>query len=181
MAKQSFAYLIPLIGFAIFVVIASVALLATVNGTRQNDQLPSVLLGKQAPALPANALSQEFAKPLSAFAGEVVLVNVMASWCAPCRAELPALSLLSKEMPVLAIAYKDKQEDTQKFLEQYGNPYSAIWMDYDGTTGISWGIYGVPETFIIDGDGRVVLRHAGPIFKDTVDNVIRPTVQELRK
>ena len=54
-------------------------------------------------------------------------------------------------------------------------------MDYDGTTGISWGIYGVPETFIIDGDGRVVLRHAGPILKDTFDNVIRPTVQELRK
>ena len=78
-------------------------------------------MGKKAPELPATALNEAMAKPLSEFAGKPVLVNVMASWCAPCRAELPALALLSNEVPVIAIAYKDRQEDTTQFLSQYGN------------------------------------------------------------
>jgi len=148
-------FLIPVIAFVGFALIAAFGLLGTINGTRNSDQLPSVLIGKLAPELPATALNDELARPLSDFAGEPVLVNMMASWCAPCRAELPALDLL--------------------------NPFEAVWMDYDGTNGIKWGIYGVPETFLLDGQGRVVLRHAGPIFKDTITDVIKPALAELAR
>ena len=178
--KPKLSFWLPLLCFGLLVLVAAVGLISTMNGTRQTEQLPSVLVGKQAPPLPLIPLSDEFARPLSAFKGKPLLVNVMASWCAPCRAELPALDLLSKDVPVIAIAYKDKAEDTAKFLEQYGNPFSAIWMDYDGTNAIKWGVYGVPETFLLDAEGRVVLRHAGPIFKDVVTDVIRPALEDMK-
>lgn len=177
--RNRLTYIIPLGAFLLFALIATIALVGTINGTRQTDQLPSVLIGKTAPPLPATALSADLAVPLEELAGTPVIVNVMASWCAPCRAELPALALLAEDVPIIAIAYKDKQEDTAKFLANFGNPYRAVWMDYDGTTGIKWGIYGVPETFILDAQGRVVLRHAGPIFKETMEMVIRPALAEL--
>lgn len=177
--KTRFSFWLPLLCFAGLALIAAVGLMSTINGTRQSEQLPSVLVGKQAPDLPIIPLSEGYARPLSDFAGRPVLVNIMASWCAPCRAELPALDLLSKDVPVIAIAYKDKAEDTAKFLQQYGNPFSAIWMDYDGTNAIKWGVYGVPETFLLDAQGRVILRHAGPIFKDVVTDVIRPALEEI--
>lgn len=177
--RPRLGFILPLTAFLIFALIAAFGLFGTINGTRNSDQLPSVLIGKLAPDLPPNALRDDLAKPLSEFKGQPVLVNIMASWCAPCRAELPALDLLSQDVPVIAIAYKDKQEDTAQFLEQYGNPFSAVWMDYDGGTGIKWGIYGVPETFLLDKQGRVVLRHAGPVFKDTITNLIRPALEEL--
>ena len=177
--KGRLGFILPLAAFLIFALIAAFGLIGTINGTRNSDQLPSVLIGKMAPDLPVNALRENMARPLADFQGQPVLVNVMASWCAPCRAELPALDLLSKDVPVIAIAYKDKKEDTAQFLAQYGNPFSAVWMDYDGAAGIKWGIYGVPETFLLDQQGRVVLRHAGPVFKDTITNVIRPALREL--
>ena len=175
--KMRWAYILPVAGFLRLSLFASVALLGKINGTSNQSDSVSLLVGKNAPPLPATALNQEMARPLSDFAGQPVLINVMASWCAPCRAELPALALLSNDVPVIAIAYKDRQEDTAQFLSQYGNPFAAVWMDYDGTNGIKWGIYGVPETFLLDGQGRVVLRHAGPVFKDVIDDVIRPTLQ----
>ncbi|MGC6517178.1 MAG: DsbE family thiol:disulfide interchange protein [Candidatus Puniceispirillaceae bacterium] len=173
-------FLIPVAAFLLFALIAGAALLGTINGNRNSANLPSVLIGKPAPDLPITPLSDKMARPLSDFAGQPVLVNVMASWCAPCRAEIPALALLSKEIPVIAIAYKDKQQDTEKFLSQYGNPFSAVWMDYDGTAGIKWGVYGVPETFLLDKDGHIVLRHAGPVFKDVITDIIRPALQDLK-
>lgn len=179
MPNTKLAFLLPVIGFGLFATIAAIGLSMTMNGARQTDQLASVLVGKAAPALPATALNDKLAKPLSDFSGQPVLVNVMASWCAPCRAEIPALALLAKDIPVIAIAYKDKAEDTAAFLDQYGNPFSAVWMDYDGTSGIRWGVYGVPETFLLDGQGRIVLRHAGPVFKDTITEIIRPALAEL--
>ena len=178
--RPRLAFLLPVIAFLILAVIAAFGLIGTINGTR-NAELPSVLVGKPAPDLPTIPLRETLARPLSDFAGQPVLVNVMASWCAPCRAEIPALALLSQEVPVIAIAYKDKAEDTAAFLAQYGNPFAAIWMDYDGTTAIEWGIYGVPETFLLDGDGTIILRHAGPVFKDTITDVIRPALAELAK
>lgn len=178
-AKWRLAFILPVLAFLAVCLFASLALFASINGTRNQGESVSLLIGKQAPALPVTALNEAMAKPLSDFAGQPVLVNVMASWCAPCRAELPALALLSNEVPVIAIAYKDRREDTAQFLSQYGNPFAAVWMDYDGTNGIKWGIYGVPETFLLDGQGRVVLRHAGPVFKDVIEDVIRPALKEL--
>lgn len=174
-------FLLPLAAFVILALVAAVALLGTMQGTRNQTALPSVLIGKKAPDLPANALSVALAKPLSDFQGQPVLVNIMASWCAPCRAEIPALAMIAEDIPVIAIAYKDKQEDTTNFLAQYGNPFEAVWMDYDGTNGIKWGIYGVPESFLLDANGQVVLRHAGPIFKDVITDVINPALEALEK
>lgn len=182
MSKQPanrLVFILPILGFLLVAAIGAAALIGTLTGTRNTEQLPSVLIGKQAPALPATALNAALAQPLEAFRGKPVLVNFMASWCAPCRAELPALALLGEEVAVVGIAYKDKQSDTDAFLQTYGNPYQAVWMDYDGRTGMAWGLYGVPETFLLDQNGQIVLRHAGPIFKDVITDVIRPALEAL--
>lgn len=172
-------FLIPIIAFVGFAAIAGAALFGTLSGTRNNDQLPSVLIGKLAPDLPITPLNEDMAKPLDQFQGQAVLLNFMASWCAPCRAELPALALLSEEVAVIGVAYKDKHQDTTTFLETYGNPYQAVWMDYDGAVGRSYGLYGVPETYLIDGNGKIILRHAGPVFRDVIDTIIRPALAKL--
>lgn len=172
-------FLLPVAAFFLFAVIVTIALFGTLSGTRNTDQLPSVLIGKPAPPLPITPLNDTLAKPLQEFQGRPVLINFMASWCAPCRAELPALALLGKEVDVIAIAYKDKNQDTEAFLQTYGNPYDAVWMDYDGVVGRSFGLYGVPETFLLDGDGKIVMRHAGPVFKDVISDVIRPALAAL--
>ena len=125
-------------------------------------------------------MNAEKEAPLAQFRGKPVLVNFMASWCLPCRAEIPALDTLSNDVAIIAVAYKDKLTDTEAFLQEYGDPYDAIWMDFDGRAGLRWGIYGVPETFVIDASGRVVLRHAGPIFKDTLEDIILPQLEQMR-
>ena len=179
--RSAWVFILPLIAFLGFGVMAAIGLYGQISGRSHSDQTSSVLEGKKAPAMPVTALSDELSKPLDAFKGQPVLVNIMASWCAPCKAELPALALLSKEVPVIAIAYKDRTEDTLRFLEDYGNPFEAVWMDYDGSASMQWGIYGVPETFLLDSEGRIVMRHAGPIFKDVLDEIIRPALADLAR
>ena len=142
----------------------------------------SVLYGKRAPAMPKeNLLGKVVDMDIgNGRHGEAVLVNFMASWCVPCRAEIPALARLAKEVKIIGIAYKDKADDTAEFLNIYGNPYDEVLMDFEGDFGIKWGIYGVPESFLIDGDGRVQMRHAGPIFGDVIKHVIRPALEEMK-
>ena len=173
-------HLLPAIGFLIFLVISGIALYATKTGTRQQTPTTSPLIGQLAPPLPELALNAEKEAPLAQFRGKPVLVNFMASWCLPCRAEIPALDTLSDDVAIIAVAYKDKLTDTETFLKEYGDPYDAVWMDFDGRAGLRWGIYGVPETFVIDASGRVVLRHAGPIFKDTLEDIILPQLEQMR-
>lgn len=177
--RPRLVHFLPAIIFLIFLIIAGIALYGTMTGTRQHDQLPSPLLGKTPPPLPELALLADKEIPLSAFAGRPVLVNFMASWCLPCRAEIPALDLLSDDVAIIAVAYKDKMTDTTAFLDEYGDPYDAVWMDRDGRAGLRWGIYGVPESFLIHPDGTVVLRHAGPIFKDVLNDVILPELKAM--
>ena len=177
--KPRLVHFLPAIIFLGFLIIAGITLYGTMTGTRQQDQLPSPLLGKTPPALPELALSAGKDIPLSAFDGRPVLVNFMASWCLPCRAEIPALDLLRDDVAIIAVAYKDKVTDTAAFLEEYGDPYDAVWMDTDGRAGLRWGIYGVPETFLISPDGTIVLRHAGPIFKDVLTDFILPELAAM--
>lgn len=179
MSRRSLIFILPVIGFIGLAVIFSVAMFGELSGSRKKDTLPSVLVGRDAPALPPSALDAEFAAGFEDFAGRPVLVNFMASWCAPCRAEIPALEKLAEDIVVIAIVYKDKESDLRQFLSQYGNPYDAIWMDFDGKTGRQWGIYGVPESFLIDKDGVVMLRHAGPIFGDVIQEVITPALEKM--
>jgi cytochrome c biogenesis protein CcmG/thiol:disulfide interchange protein DsbE len=117
---------------------------------------------------------------LADFAGEPLLVNFFASWCAPCRAEAPALALLAESVTVIGIAYKDKPVDTTAFLTQFGNPFSAIGVDRDGRLGFAWGVYGVPESYVIGSDGTVLLRHAGPIDRRVLDEVVMPAIKDAR-
>jgi cytochrome c biogenesis protein CcmG/thiol:disulfide interchange protein DsbE len=177
--------------FLLFLVMATVALYGRITGTRSSAQVPeSVLIGRPAPALPEQRLAgqaleyqnleEQTQGLLAEYKGKPVLVNFMASWCIPCRAEIPALDVLKADLAIIGIAYKDKPADTAMFLHQYGNPYESVWLDDDGRTGIRWGIYGVPESFLIDGDGRIVLRHAGPIFKSVITDDIMPALEKLK-
>ena len=103
---------------------------------------------------------------------QIFAVNFFASWCAPCRIEAPVIDELSKILPVIGIAYKDKYSDTKQFLDNFGNPYIETGIDKSGKIAIEWGVYGVPETFLINKKGEIIYRHAGPllygIFKDEV-------------
>ena len=110
--RPRLVHFIPAIGFLIFLIIAGVALYATKTGTRQQTPSSSPLIGQQAPALPELALRSDKEFPLAQFSGKPVLVNFMASWCLPCRAEVPALETLSDDVAIIAIAYKDKLTDT---------------------------------------------------------------------
>ena len=171
------SFFLPLFGFVLLLAISGIALFSTLSGTRDITQLPSVLIGKPPPQTDLALLSDASGfVDFSAFNGEVIAVNFFASWCAPCRAEAPALEALSKTLPIIGIAYKDKAEDTNAFLQQYGNPFSQIGMDADGRTGLAWGLYGVPETYLIDQSGKIILRHAGPVNKHVMEELILPAI-----
>jgi cytochrome c biogenesis protein CcmG/thiol:disulfide interchange protein DsbE len=144
--------------------------------------LPSALLDRPAPefALPglydgAAGLSR---KDLE---GRVTLVNFFASWCLPCREEQPALMALKERQGVVlaGIAYKDKPEDSRHFLDRFGNPYAHIGVDRSGMTGIDFGVYGVPETYVVDAAGRIRYRHVGPLTADDVRDKILPVLQRM--
>lgn len=142
------------------------------------NALPSMLVGKTAAPV---AVTQLGDLPVFGDAdlrdGKVKLVNFWASWCAPCRAEHPNLKKLSDEgVRVLGVNYKDDPANAQAFLAELGNPYAAIGADQSGRMGLDWGLYGVPETFVIDGQGKVVLRFPGPVTERVIDGEIRPAL-----
>ena len=158
MNKLRLSFLLPLLAFAVLALFGAVALYSTLSGSRDPAQLPSVLVGKPAPKTTLQRLMQgdhnnENSVTMTEFRGQPLLVNFFASWCAPCRAEAPALEMLLKDIAIFGIAYKDRSEDTAEFLRQFGNPFKVIGMDIDGRTGIRWGVYGVPETYLLDADG----------------------------
>jgi cytochrome c biogenesis protein CcmG/thiol:disulfide interchange protein DsbE len=148
---------------------------------RENpDELDSVMIGREAPPLTLTELPGKPAFDPAVFAdGEVKIVNFWASWCVPCRAEHPQLKDLAEDLPVYGINYKDQPGAALAFLEELGDPFAAIGADA-GRTGIDWGLYGVPETFVVDGDGVVRLRFAGPITVQVMEETIRPVIEAAR-
>ena len=170
MAKVSPLMLLPPVLFA------GIAAMFVLGMNREDpNALPSTLTGRRAPAVVVAQLAD---LPVFSDAdlkdGKVKLVNFWASWCAPCRAEHPNLEKLQAEgVTIYGVNYKDKPDAALGFLRDLGNPYAAIGTDESGRMGIDWGIYGVPETFIIDGDGKVVDRFPGPITERSLDEVIR--------
>ena len=143
------------------------------------DALPSTRIGRAAPALEAAPLP-----PLPPIAedqlarGKVTLVNYWASWCAPCRVEHPQLVQLNSEgLDIVGVNYKDAPEHALRFLAELGDPYVAVGTDRAGRTAIDWGVYGVPETFVVDGNGDVILRFAGPVTESILENRIRPAIE----
>ena len=110
--------------------------------------------------------------------GDVKLVNFWASWCGPCRVEHPSLDALSKEgLAIYGVNYKDKPEAAMKFLAELGDPYTAIGADEAGRMALEWGVYGVPETYLINGDGQIVTRIAGPLLERNVADTLRPAIE----
>lgn len=148
---------------------------------RDPSVLPSALIDKPAPefTLPALADKQGLATP--DLAGRVTLVNFFASWCVPCRAEHPMLMRLAGQdgFALYGIDYKDKPEDAKKLLAELGDPYRRIGVDRDGRTAIDFGVYGVPETYVLDKDGRIRYRQVGPITSEDYDQKILPLLKQL--
>lgn len=143
------------------------------------DALPSVREGQGAPELTLTALGDKPLFDAAALAEPgVKLVNFWASWCAPCRVEHPNLEALADEgLPIYGINYKDDPRNALAFLDELGDPYEGIGAD-QGRTALDWGVYGVPETYVIDGEGRVVLRFAGPITRTVLEERIRPAIAD---
>lgn len=163
----------PVLVLAALVVIS--ALVLTRGGEHQT--LTGGLLGRPAPTYQLARLGDGAPVTNEAFRGRVYLINVFASWCVPCRAEVGQLAALkARGVPILGVAYKDKAEETTAFLAQLGNPYDVIGQDPDGQFGLQLGTAGVPETFVIGADGRIraVLRE--PITANSLARVIEPAL-----
>ena len=139
-------------------------------------ELPSALLDREMPAFALPGLTAATLK------GQVVLVNIFASWCAPCRVEHPLLMRLAKDekIPLYGIAYKDKDVDNVRFLAELGNPFTAVGLDRDGRVGIDFGVYGVPETYLIDRDGHIRQRWVGPLTPGRVTREVLPALRKLQ-
>ncbi|MFP4560934.1 MAG: DsbE family thiol:disulfide interchange protein [Thiohalorhabdus sp.] len=171
-------YLIPLVLFVVLVIFLGIGL------TMDPERVPSPLVGKEVPDLtlasvgdPDRAVSTEELK------GQVYLLNVWASWCVACRQEHPVLMEASRDHPNLAIIgfdYKDERPDAQRWLEQRGDPYDVSLYDPEGEAGIDLGVYGVPETFVVDREGIIRHKHIGPMTRQDFRTTILPMVQELR-
>ncbi|PQO23504.1 DsbE family thiol:disulfide interchange protein [Rhodobacteraceae bacterium WD3A24] len=144
-----------------------------------NEELPSAREGGPAPEVDLARLGDyRLFTGDELDDGEVSLVNYWASWCAPCRAEHPMLEQIAEEgIPIYGINYRDNPQRAMQFLDEVGNPFAAIGTDQAGQTAIDWGLYGVPETYVIDGDGTVVMRFAGPITPEILESRIRPAIE----
>src|SRR5437764_1053311 len=148
-----------------------------------SNTLPSALIDQPAPLFELPPLpGHEPGFSSADLAGHVSLVNTFASWCTPCRAEHPVLQALAatKRVPIYGIDYKDKQDAELAWIAALGNPYTRIGAD-DGRVGIDWGVYGVPETFIVDRAGRIRYKHVGPLTQTDLDRTILPLVAQLEK
>ncbi len=171
--RSPLIFLVPLL---LFGALALVFLAGLFSGDA--SRVPSALVGKPAPAITLTALEglQRNGEPVPSFSvadlgkGRATIVNVFASWCAPCRVEHPHLMALA-EMPavkggkvaLVGFNYKDEAENARRFLGALGNPFSAVGVDRAGRGAIEWGVYGVPETFVIGPDGRIIDKHVGPL------------------
>ena len=168
--------LLPLGIFILLVILLGIGL------TMDPKKVPSPLIGKPAPAFTLAQLHQ----PSQSFSpqdmlGKVWVLNVWASWCVSCRAEHPVITQLAdmQLVDVIGLDYKDEPSDGRRWLEQFGDPYTLSVIDYDGRVGIDWGVYGVPETFVIGKDGLIKYKHIGPVTAESLHNEIVPTIKAL--
>jgi len=170
-------FIIPLVLFIAMAVFLALGL------NLKPSEIPSPLLNKSAPVFSAPKLSAVNEKLSPAdLKGKVWLFNVWASWCVSCRAEHPVLNQLAKQQAatIVGLNYKDDPEAAKEWLETLGNPYNDSVMDADGRIGIDWGVYGVPETFVIDKNGVVRYKHTGPVTEEDVDKIFLPLIAKLQ-
>jgi cytochrome c biogenesis protein CcmG, thiol:disulfide interchange protein DsbE len=175
---KALRYIVPLAIFLILVAFLGVGL------TRDPREVPSPLIGKPAPAFDLERLHESGQRLTTAdMKGQVWLLNVWASWCVSCRVEHPLLMQLAKGdvVPVIGLDYKDNADDGRAWLTQNGNPYQTSVVDRDGRVGIDWGVYGVPETFVVDRQGIIRYKQIGPVTVEALEQKILPLVRELQK
>ncbi|CAL1241715.1 DsbE family thiol:disulfide interchange protein [Candidatus Methylocalor cossyra] len=170
-------YLVPLAAFVLLVIFLAVGL------TLDPREVPSPFIGKPAPTftLPQVVDAGKTLSPAD-FKGQVALVNVWASWCVSCRQEHPVLLDLAERrvVPIYGLNYKDQREDALAWLNRFGDPYTASAFDADGRVGIDWGVYGVPETFVIDRQGIIRYKHTGPITAEILETKLLPLIRQLQ-
>lgn len=173
------AFALPLVLFAALAAYFAVALFSG----RDPRELPSALIDKPAPDFALPRLAGEGDLTLASLRGQVVVLNFFASWCAPCRVEHPVLLRLARQdgVHLVGIAYKDKPEDSRRFLAELGDPYRATGIDRSGRMGIDFGLYGVPETYVIDRQGHIRKRFVGPLTAAAVDRDLLPLLRSLSR
>ncbi|MGL5166156.1 MAG: DsbE family thiol:disulfide interchange protein [Afipia sp.] len=180
--RRSWLVALPLVAFAVLAGLFWFRL-----GAGDPARIPSALIGRPAPqtklppleGLAANGAQVAGLDPAE-FKGNVSVVNVWASWCVPCHDEAPLLVQLAqdKRIRVVGINYKDTQDNARRFLGRYGNPFVAVGVDANGRAAIEWGVYGVPETFVVGRDGSIAYKLIGPITPENIDSVLRAEINK---
>ena len=176
--RSRLAGYIPLLVFLVMAVFFAIGL------TMNPRDIPSPLIGKPVPEFSLPPVKGGTLGLASAgLRGEVSIVNVFASWCVACREEHPILMGLGKTgiVPIHGLNYKDKPDDARAWLDEMGDPYTRIGADISGRVAIDWGVYGVPETFVIDRDGLIVHKHIGAITPEALRKTIMPIIDKLQK
>jgi cytochrome c biogenesis protein CcmG/thiol:disulfide interchange protein DsbE len=170
-------YLLPLVLFVILATYFGV----TLRQGPDVHELPSAMITKPAPAFDLADLGDDRKLALAALKGGPIVVNFFASWCVPCRIEHPLLMRLAQQehLPLYGIDYKDKPEDGAHLLAQFGDPYRQVGVDRDGRVGLDFGVYGVPETYVIDSAGVIRKRFVGPLTAEAVDKELLPLLKQL--
>ena len=170
-------YLVPLL---LFLVLAEYFFVSLRPG-HDVQELPSAMIEKPAPQFDLASLGNDKPLTLDELKGRPVVINFFASWCVPCRIEHPVLMRLSEQdhLPLYGIAYKDKPADSANLLATFGDPYRQVGIDGDGRTGLDFGVYGVPETYVLDSAGRIRKRFVGPLTADSVDKELLPLLKRL--
>jgi cytochrome c biogenesis protein CcmG/thiol:disulfide interchange protein DsbE len=173
--------LLALLPLLVFIGVAGLFLAQLLSG-RNESEIPSALIGQPAPSTTLPALDGSGLPGLdsSQFAGKVTLLNVFASWCAPCREEHPVLLALTQDRRYVmaAMNYKDQPENARRFLGELGNPFQAIGVDQSGRSAIDWGVYGVPESFVIGKDGKIAYKHVGPLTEESARTELLPRIEK---
>lgn len=172
---------IVLVPLLVFLGLAALFLMQLLSG-RDASQIPSALIGQPAPKtmLPPLEGGGQPGLDSETFAGKVTLVNVWASWCAPCREEHPVLLGLAADgrFEMAGLNYKDSPDNARRFLGDLGNPFRAIGVDRSGRAAIDWGVYGVPETFVVGRDGRILFKHVGPLTPQAAATTLMPEIEK---
>ncbi len=173
---KALKFVIPLAVFALLAIFLAVGL------TRDPREVPSPFIGKAAPAFRIEQLHDaKLAFSPADMKGKVWMLNVWASWCVSCRVEHPLLVDMSRRglVPIVGLDYKDKRDDGMQWLSKFGNPYALSAFDVDGAVGIDYGVYGVPETFVIDKEGVIRYKQIGPITPEALEKKIMPLLKSL--
>ena len=181
--KRRLAVLLPLVIF-----LALAALFFFRLGSGDPSRIPSALIGHPAPETNMPAVPGLLARDgkqmpgieTATFKGAVTLINVWASWCIPCHDEAPLLNTLSGDsrIRVVGINYKDQPDNARRFLGRYGNPFAAAGSDGNGRASMEWGVYGVPETFLVGRDGKIAYKLVGPITEANIQSVLKPEIEK---